>query len=248
MADNIQVTQGYGTTMATDYIGGVHYPRSKLVFGEDGSKEDVSRDSPLPVAVDDIDELAKEDTLQSVLLQATTIDGKLASIGSKIGALATETTLSSINGKIGSFATETTLASIDGKIGRFATETTLASIDGKISGFATEATLSGINVKVPAMAAGRVPVDPFGTPGTARQLSAGATSQNTALTSSVRRVSVRAVGADIRYAVGGSSRTASATSHFIAAGERLVFSVPESANIAVIRAGGTDGTLELTEL
>jgi hypothetical protein len=219
MADNIQVTQGYGTTMATDDIGGVHYPRSKLVFGPNGSQQDVSAQTPLPVAIGGGEFLAQEGTLQSVLTKATSIDSKVA--------------------------TQTTLASIDSKV---ATQATLASIDGKISGFATEATLSGINVKVPAMAAGRVPVDSFGTPGTARQLSAGAASPNTALTPSVRRVSVRAVGADIRYAVGGSSQTASATSHFIAAGERLVFSVPESANIAVVRAGGTDGTLELTEL
>ena len=57
--------------------------------------------------------------------------------------------------------------------------------------------------------------------GTARQLAAGASSANTALTATVSRVSIRAVGADIRFSVGTSAQTASASSHFIADGERL---------------------------
>ena len=38
------------------------------------------------------------------------------------------------------------------------------------------------------------------------------------------------------------------TSNFIANGERLDFAVPVGANIAVIRDGTVNGTLELTEL
>lgn len=91
-------------------------------------------------------------------------------------------------------------------------------------------------------------VEPLSVPGTARQLAAGSTSANTALTTTCRRISMRAVGADIRYAIGGSAQTASATTHFIANGERLDMAVPASPNIAVIRGGATDGTLELTEL
>jgi hypothetical protein len=91
--------------------------------------------------------------------------------------------------------------------------------------------------------------EPLGIPGAARQLAAGATTANTALTAGVFRISMRAVGADIRFAVGASSQTANATtSHFIANGERLDFAVPPSANIAVIRDGNTSGTLEVTEL
>ena len=91
-------------------------------------------------------------------------------------------------------------------------------------------------------------VEPLGKAGAARQLAAGSTSANTALTAGVYRVSIRATGADIRFAIGSGTQTASATSHFIAKNERLDFAVPISANIAVIRAGSTDGTLELTEL
>jgi hypothetical protein len=86
-----------------------------------------------------------------------------------------------------------------------------------------------------------------GQPTTARQLAAGATSANTALTASTDRITMRAVTADIRYAVGSSAQTATATSHFIAAGERLTILVPSGANIAVIQAGASAGTLEVTE-
>jgi hypothetical protein len=98
------------------------------------------------------------------------------------------------------------------------------------------------------VAADPVPTEPLGIPGVARQLTAGIASANTALTATCRRISMRAVGADIRYAIGSSSQTASATSHLIANGERLDVAVPEAPNIAVIRGGSANGTLELTEL
>ena len=91
-------------------------------------------------------------------------------------------------------------------------------------------------------------VEPLGIPGVARQLSAGSASTNTALTTTISRISIRAVGADIRYSIGATSQTATATSHFIANGERLDVAVPLNANIAVLRNGTTDGTLEVTEL
>ena len=91
-------------------------------------------------------------------------------------------------------------------------------------------------------------VEPLGQPGVARQLAVGSASVNTALTSNIGRISIRAVGADIRYSVGVTTQTAAATSHFIANGERLDIAIPQNCNIAVIRNGTTDGTLEVTEL
>lgn len=93
-----------------------------------------------------------------------------------------------------------------------------------------------------------VATEPLGFPGTARQLAAGSASANTALTPGVFRISIRANNADIRFEIGSGAQTASATSHFIAKNERLDFAVSINANIAVIRAGITDGTLEVTEL
>ena len=92
-------------------------------------------------------------------------------------------------------------------------------------------------------------VEPLGEAGVARQLTAGSASANTALSTSVRRISIRAVGADIRFSIGTGTQTANGnTSHYIANGERLDFATPTSANIAIIRDGTVNGTLELTEL
>ena len=49
MADNIQVTQGTGTVMATDDIGSVQYPRVKVSWGVDGAAVDASATNPFPV-------------------------------------------------------------------------------------------------------------------------------------------------------------------------------------------------------
>lgn len=51
MADNVVTNAGVGgETFATDEIGGVHHPRSKVGFGEDGVYADVSSGNPMPVA------------------------------------------------------------------------------------------------------------------------------------------------------------------------------------------------------
>lgn len=97
---------------------------------------------------------------------------------------------------------------------------------------------------------GRLLTEPLGLPSVSRQLAAGSASANTALTTTCRRLSIRARSADIRYVLGTTSQTANAsTSHFIAQDERLDIDVPSTTpNIAVIRAGSVDGTLEVTEL
>jgi hypothetical protein len=88
----------------------------------------------------------------------------------------------------------------------------------------------------------------LGQPAVARQLAAGATSASTALTSTCRRISIRATGASIRYRIGTGTQIAGGTSHLIAQDERLDLAVPADAQIGIIRAASTDGVLELTEL
>lgn len=51
MADNVSVTAGTGTPIATDDVGGVQYQRVKVTFGVDGAAADVSASDPLPVDV-----------------------------------------------------------------------------------------------------------------------------------------------------------------------------------------------------
>mgnify|MGYP003345744360 CR=1 FL=1 len=92
-------------------------------------------------------------------------------------------------------------------------------------------------------------VEFLGKPQTARQLAAGAHSANTALSTGIYRISMRAVGADIRFELGMGAQTANATtSNFIADGERLDFACASGSQIAVIRDAADDGVLELTEL
>jgi len=50
MADNVTADAGSGgATFAADDIGGVHYPRAKVVWGADGAASDASAAAPLPV-------------------------------------------------------------------------------------------------------------------------------------------------------------------------------------------------------
>jgi hypothetical protein len=51
MADNLSVTQGSGTTIAADDIGGVLHQRVKISQGADGSATDVSSAAPLQVTL-----------------------------------------------------------------------------------------------------------------------------------------------------------------------------------------------------
>lgn len=49
MVDNVAVTAGAGTTIATDDVGGVQYQRVKVTWGVDGTATDASATNPLPV-------------------------------------------------------------------------------------------------------------------------------------------------------------------------------------------------------
>ncbi len=49
MADNVPISAGTGTNIASDDIGGVQYQRVKATFGLDGVATDVSSTNPLPV-------------------------------------------------------------------------------------------------------------------------------------------------------------------------------------------------------
>ena len=95
-------------------------------------------------------------------------------------------------------------------------------------------------------------VEVLGETGAAKRRTATTTSSRVELTSTTRRVSIKAVGADMRYKFGGSTVTASTSygtdiCHYIADGERLDFVCPEGSYIAVVTVSGT-GALEITEL
>lgn len=98
----------------------------------------------------------------------------------------------------------------------------------------------------------RPATETLSSPSVARQIAATNESSSTTLTPGLRGVSLLARTCDIRFVIGPGAQTANnATSHFIAVGERLDYSVPfTDARIGVIRAAGAtiDGVLEVTEL
>lgn len=51
MADNVAITAGAGTSIATDDISSVHYQRVKVTHGADGTANDANATTPLPTAV-----------------------------------------------------------------------------------------------------------------------------------------------------------------------------------------------------
>lgn len=86
-------------------------------------------------------------------------------------------------------------------------------------------------------------IEPLGTPGTARVQATSGTAATVTLTASCRRVSMFATQGTW-YAING---TATATSHFINAGERLDFCVPPDSFISVLQEA-TAGSVRITEL
>lgn len=90
MADNLtaKANTGSGTeVIATDEIGGVHFPRTKIVIGADGvNGGDVSAANPMPV----------EGTVE---LGASSL-AALENVTATVTGVATETTLSSVNAEL----------------------------------------------------------------------------------------------------------------------------------------------------
>ena len=115
---------------------------------------------------------------------------------------------------------------------------------GDVVSPATEDTLEALNTKIPSQAIpGLLPVDTLGTPGVPRVQATSGTAANIVLTSTCRRVSMFATQGTW-YSISG---TATSSSHYIGAGERLDFDVPASTTISVLRET-TDGSIRITEL
>jgi len=68
MADDVPITAGSGTNIATDEIGGRHYQRVKLATGDDGTANDASDANPVPIKA--IGELIEAIEAQRMTLQA----------------------------------------------------------------------------------------------------------------------------------------------------------------------------------
>ncbi|MCA0404846.1 MAG: hypothetical protein LCH39_01670 [Proteobacteria bacterium] len=89
------------------------------------------------------------------------------------------------------------------------------------------------------------------TPTVARVLTASSTSANVLLSSEARAISIYARGGDAYFRIGDGEQTATASSHYIASGERLEFSVSDLSEphvAAIVGPSGASATLHITEL
>lgn len=79
MVDNVAITAGSGTNIATDNIGGVNYQRVKVNWGPDNTcnDADVATGKPLPVQLRGSDGTDRSNALP-VTLASTTITGTVA--------------------------------------------------------------------------------------------------------------------------------------------------------------------------
>jgi hypothetical protein len=176
MADNIQVSQGIGTTMATDDVAGVQYPRVKVSVGLDGSATDVSSSNPMPVS----------GPLTDAQLRATVVPVSVSGVATAANQATGNSSLSSIDGKIpaqvgGKVPVDIGAPSVS--VSNFPatqpvsgplTDTQLrnAPVPVSVSGVATAAnqttansSLSSIDTKTPALDNAKQPVVPSMTTG-----------------------------------------------------------------------------------
>ena len=85
--------------------------------------------------------------------------------------------------------------------------------------------------------------------GASRSITLAATSVNQALTTTCRFVSINCAGGNhCHYIIGVGAQTATASSHYLRTGERIVLAVPPNANIAAIQGTGAATTLYISEL
>lgn len=99
MADNVTANPGAGgSTFASDDIGGVQYPRTKVTLGADGVDDgDVAAGNPLPVKVADGGDVALGATTDAAVTSDTTgtVSGKLRGLAKILASV-----WDSINGRL----------------------------------------------------------------------------------------------------------------------------------------------------
>lgn len=86
MADNLDITQGTGTTIGADEISSVKYQRIKIIVGADGTNDgDVCTGNPMPIS-DAGGSVTVDGTVAVTNADLSTISGDTTSIDGKITA------------------------------------------------------------------------------------------------------------------------------------------------------------------
>jgi hypothetical protein len=147
MADNVAVTAGAGTSVATDDIGGVHYQRMKVTHGADGTATDTSSAAPFPV---DLRQVA----------------GASVAVGNGVAAAAQRVTLANDGtGVVGLNAGENQIGKVGGSLAqpasstltRPANTTPYTALDN-VANNATAASITSPTITVARVAAGSVTI------------------------------------------------------------------------------------------
>lgn len=258
MADNITAPAA-GAVLATDEIGGVHYPRTKMAFGDNGSATDVSSSAPLPVEVvggGDASAANQATIIAALTTIAGYIDGLETAVAAQSTAAKQDTAQASLTTLIGhvdgieaalsTLGTQTTLAAILAKIiAAPATEAKQDTIIGHVDGI--EASLASILAKIIAAPATEAKQDalialytlPAGTDRSG-SITTGGTAQQLAAANAARKsLTIQNISdADLWVnEIGGTAAADTSGSWKVPAGS--VFSVSTNRAISII--GATTG-------
>lgn len=254
MADNIAITQGSGTSIATEDVSGVQHQKIKIEFGTDGVATMVSASDPLPVAATiDTTGLATDATDASV----ASIDSKTPALGQALAAAsvpvilpaATITTLTppaAITGFATSAKQDTIIGHVDG------IETLLGTIDTDTGNIATE--VAGLLTDTELRA---TPVPVSGTVTANLSATDNAVLDDIALdteaikTSLAGTLTVTGGGGGVEYTEGDTDATivGSAIMFESNTGTNTISAVSNTTPLPISDAGGTltvDGTVAVT--
>lgn len=152
MADNLtaKANTGSGTDiLATDEIGGVHFPRAKIVWGVNGVAVDASATDPLPVTISGSFTTELGSTSLTAL-ENITVGGEVELGATSLAALESITTTGPLTDvQLRASAVPVSAASLPLPTDA-ATETTLAEINGKftVSSTVPDNLASGVNTRL----------------------------------------------------------------------------------------------------
>lgn len=155
--DNVEAgAGGGGPTFASDTIGGIEYPRTKVGFGADNSYTDVSASDPFPVS-----EASGAAILAAAEAIQAAVEGTLIVNGSGVTQPVSGTVTATVTGVATAAKQDTIIGHVDGIEGILTTidtdtgaivghvdgiETLLGTIDGRVDGI--EALLTTIDGRV----------------------------------------------------------------------------------------------------
>jgi hypothetical protein len=243
MTDNVAISAGTGTSVATDDIGGVHYQRVKLALGADGTANDASAGAGAVGTGTQRTTLASDDP---AVVSLAVIDDWDESDRAKVNPIVGQAGIAAGAGAVGATVPRVTLASDDPAVASLALAATAAKQDtaaGYLSTIATAASSSDPTL----VALGQSEYETVAASQTAQALGAtGATADYIAgilvipATTSPGNVLLLDNATSITVFVGGASSVSNLVPFFIPLGIKSVsgaWKITTGANVSCIGIG-----------